>query len=134
MLRKPRVWLALAGMLLLGFAAQAQEAKKTGATLMGTVLDASGKPVANAGVTCESSGGRAPHAAHTDGKGRFVISGLKPDSYDVKASASGYSSGWQRNIPLRKGQTKDITLKLVNDNDAKVVKIPAPRDPPKDQQ
>ena len=71
-----------------------------------------GKPVANAAVSCESSGGLSPHATHTDFKGRFIITGLKQDSYDLRASANGANSDWQRNIPLRRGQTKDITLRF----------------------
>lgn len=91
----------------------AQTPKKNTTSLTGTVLGVNGKPVAHAAVSCESSGGVAPHAVHTDAKGRFVITGLKQDSYDLRASAQGANSAWQRNIPLKRGQTKDVTLRLV---------------------
>ena len=91
----------------------AQTTKKTTTSLTGTVIGVNGKPVAHAAVSCESSGGIAPHAVHTDAKGRFIITGLKQDSYDLRASAQGANSEWQRNIPLKRGQTKDITLRLV---------------------
>ncbi len=87
--------------------------KKGGTTLTGLVLGLDGKPVANAAVSCESSGGLSPHAVHMDSKGRFVITGLKQDNYDLRASAIGANSDWHRNIPLRRGQTKEVTLRLL---------------------
>lgn len=94
--------------------------KKSGATLSGVVLGADDKPVPNAGVTCETSGGMRPRAVHADAKGRFLITGLKQDSYDLRASSNGAYSDWEKNIPLRKDQTKDITLRLLNGNTALV--------------
>jgi Carboxypeptidase regulatory-like domain len=90
----------------------AQTPKKIKATLTGTVIGIDGKPVPHAAVSCQSSGGIAPHAVHTDAKGRFIITGLKQDSYDLRASAKGANSEWHRNIPLKRGQTKDVTLQL----------------------
>jgi hypothetical protein len=55
---------------------------------------------------------------HTDAKGRYLISGLKQDSYDLRATSRGAYSDWEKNIPLRKGQTKEITLHLLNGNTA----------------
>jgi uncharacterized GH25 family protein len=102
----------------------AQTRKKTGATITGTVLDADGKPVANASVTCETSSGSKPRAVHTDSKGRFFITGLKQESYDLRASRNGAYSDWERNIPLGKSQTKTVTLQLLNGNTATSV-VPA---------
>ncbi|HEV8075390.1 MAG TPA: carboxypeptidase-like regulatory domain-containing protein [Candidatus Acidoferrum sp.] len=96
----------------------AQTPKKTGATITGTVLDADGKPVAKASVTCETSSGMKPRAVHTDSKGKFLITGLKQESYDLRASRSGAYSDWERNIPLGKSQTKTVTLQLLNGNTA----------------
>jgi hypothetical protein len=61
-----------------------------------------------------------PRAVHADAKGRFLITGLKQDSYDLRASSNGAYSDWEKNIPLRKDQTKDITLRLLNGNTALV--------------
>jgi hypothetical protein len=100
--------------------ANAQSVKRSGATLTGTVLGADGKPVPNAAISCESSGGLRPRAVHADGKGKFVITGLKQDSYDLRASGNGAYSDWERNIPLRLGKTKEVTLRLLNGNTALV--------------
>jgi len=82
------------------------------------VLGADGKPVPGASVTCETSSGLKPRAVHTDAKGRFFITGLKQDSYDLRASSNGAYSDWERNIPMRKDHTKEITLQLLNGNTA----------------
>jgi uncharacterized membrane protein len=83
-------------------------------TLDGIVLSADGKPVANASVTYQSGGGVAPHAVHTDAKGKFSVTKLRADIYDVRASAQGVYSDWQRNVSLRPGQTKTVTLRLTH--------------------
>jgi len=103
--------------------AQSQPAKP-GTNISGVVLDANGKPVANAAISCESSGGLRPRAVHADSKGHFVITGLKQDSYDIRASSNGAYSDWEKNIPLRKGQSKSVTLRLLNGNDALTGTIP----------
>lgn len=98
--------------------ANAQTQKKTGATITGTVLDSNGRPVANASVTCETSSGLKPRAVHTDTKGKFFITGLKQESYDLRATRNGAYSDWEKNIPLRRSQTKTVTLQLLNGNTA----------------
>jgi len=110
--------LFLAGLVAAFIAATALSAqtpppKKKGATITGTVIGPDDKPVAKASVMCQSSGGSSPHATYTDGKGHFMITGLKVDSYDVRASSNGVFSEWEKNIPMRKGQTKDVTLHLI---------------------
>jgi len=102
-----------------------QTSKKDAVTIKGMVLGADGKPVPAAAVTCQSSAGMKPRAVHTDAKGHYLITGLKQDSYDIRASANGAYSDWERNIPLRKGQTKEITLRLLNGNTALSGKLPA---------
>jgi len=118
-------------MLLLGIGlvcvsgVQAQQKKGGTGTLRGVVLGADGKAVAAAGVSCESSSGIHPRVVHTDAKGRFVITGLKGDNYDLRASANGAYSDWEKNIPLTTGETKEITLRLLNGNTALSGILPA---------
>jgi Carboxypeptidase regulatory-like domain len=98
----------------------------SGTTIKGIVLGADGKPVPAAAVTCQSSAGMRPRIVHTDAKGHYVLSGLKQDSYDLRATANGAYSDWEKNIPLRRGQTKEITLRLLNGNTAPSGTLPAP--------
>ncbi|MFI5058057.1 MAG: carboxypeptidase-like regulatory domain-containing protein [Candidatus Acidiferrales bacterium] len=86
---------------------------KGSATLSGVVLGPDDKPAPHASVSYQSSGGNAPHAVYTDSRGRFTITKLKSDNYDVRASSKGVFSEWVKNITLRKGKTEYITLQLI---------------------
>jgi hypothetical protein len=86
---------------------------KGSATLSGVVIGPDDKPVPHASVSYQSSGGNAPHAVYTDSRGRFTITKLKSDNYDVRASSKGIFSEWEKNIMVRKGHTENITLQLI---------------------
>jgi len=105
--------------------APAQTTKKSGTSIKGMVLDANGKPVAAAAVTCQSSAGIRPRVVHTDTKGHFAVTGLKQDSYDLRATSKGAYSDWEKNLPLRNGQTKEVTLRLLNGTTALSGVLPA---------
>jgi hypothetical protein len=87
--------------------------RKGSSTLSGVVLGPDDKPVAHASVSYQSSSGSAPHAVHTDAHGRFTISKLRADIYDLRASGKGVFSPWEKNIALRSGETRNLTLHLV---------------------
>ena len=86
---------------------------RASSTLSGVVLGPDDKPVANASVSYQLSSGSAPHAVHTDSHGRFSIPKLKADNYDLRASGKGVFSSWEKNITLRSGETKNLTVRLV---------------------
>lgn len=87
------------------------------ATLSGVVLGPGGKPAANAVVTYQSGGADRPHAVRTDAQGRFSIPKLRRDNYDLRASAHGMFSNWEKNVMLRSGEQKSITLRLTSGPD-----------------
>jgi hypothetical protein len=88
--------------------------RRGSATLSGVVLGPDDRPVAHASVSYQSSSGTAPHAVHTDSHGHFTITKLRGgDNYDLRASGKGVFSEWQKNISLRPGQTKSVTLQLI---------------------
>jgi Carboxypeptidase regulatory-like domain len=82
------------------------------ASLDGVVLGSDGKPVANAIVTYQSGAGDTPHAIHTDLHGRFHILKMRGDNYDLRASAHGKYSSWQKNVMVRAGAKNTLTLQL----------------------
>jgi hypothetical protein len=82
-------------------------------TLTGVVLGPDDKPVANASVSYQVSSGSAPHIVRTDAHGHFTISKLRADNYDLRASGKGVFSEWQKNVTLRSGATKELTLRLI---------------------
>jgi hypothetical protein len=86
---------------------------KGSATLTGTVLGPDDRPVAHASVSYQSSSGNAPHAVHTDSHGHFTIAKLRADNYDIRASGKGVFSEWEKNVSVRSGQTKELTLRLI---------------------
>ena len=86
---------------------------KGSAILTGTVLGPDDRPVAHASVSYQSSSGNAPHAVHTDARGHFTIAKLRADNYDIRASGKGVFSEWEKNVSVRSGQTKELTLRLI---------------------
>lgn len=86
---------------------------KGSSVLTGVVIGPNDQPVAHAAVSYQSSGGEAPHAVHTDAHGRFTVTKLPADNYDVRASANGIFSDWEKNVTIHSGQTRSITLHLI---------------------
>ncbi len=86
---------------------------KGSATLSGVVLGPDDRPVAHASVSYQSSSGSAAHVVRTDSQGHFTITKLRADAYDLRATGKGVFSEWEKNINLRSGQTKSVTLRLI---------------------
>lgn len=82
-------------------------------TISGVVIGPDDKPAPHAGISYQYSDGSGPHAVRADAHGRFTIPHLRASSYDIRASANGIFSDWERNIPLRKGQTRSVELHLI---------------------
>jgi hypothetical protein len=106
------VVLVLVLVAIRGVSAQTQKKSPT-ATLSGVVLGPDDRPVPHASITYQSSGGNAPHAVHADSHGRFTITKLKADNYDVRATGRGVFSEWEKNVNIRPGQEKTLTLRLI---------------------
>lgn len=87
--------------------------KKGSGVLTGVVLGPDDKPVPHASITYQSGAGIAPHAVHADARGHFTITKLHTDVYDLRASGKGAFSEWEKNVSVRSGQTKTITLRLI---------------------
>jgi len=114
--------LALAGPCVYGGPQRAHSAELTG-----EVLGPSGKPVAGAVVTYQSGGGHTPHAVRTDAHGRFTIVKLRRDNYDLRASSHGLFSTWEKNVMVRSGQVKSVTLRLTDGAEATKSSVVVPR-------
>jgi hypothetical protein len=109
-----RTLFSIAALLVVLMAAQSLAAqRKSGGVLSGLVLGPDDKPVAHASVTYQSSAGMAPHVVRTDSEGHFTITKLRSDIYDLRASGKGVFSEWEKNVAVRSGHTKSITLRLI---------------------
>ena len=100
-------------------AARAQFARGLG-TVQGTVLDAHGKPVAQASVTIQTSDGLKPHATHTDSNGHYEFARYDAGQYDLRAYSKGQFSDWSKHIVIRPKKTTEVTLRLPPESTEKV--------------
>ena len=105
--------IVLAAMAITIGAQSATAQKKAGGVLTGVVLGPDDKPVPHASITYQSGAGIAPHAVHADAHGHFTITKLHTDVYDLRASGKGVYSEWEKNVAVRSGHTKEITLRLI---------------------
>lgn len=113
---KKRALISLASLVLVFGAARqvlAEPQSKGTASLSGVVIGPDDKPVPHASVTYQSSDGTAPHAVHADSHGHFAISKLRSGNYDLRASANGIFSDWEKNVMVRKGQVRSLELHLI---------------------
>jgi len=99
--------------------ARAQFARGLG-TVQGSVLDAHGKPVAEASVTIQTSDGLKPHATHTDSSGHYEFARFDAGQYDLRAYAKGQFSDWSKHIVIRPKKTTELTLRLPPESTEKV--------------
>ena len=99
--------------------ARAQFARGLG-TVQGTVLDAHGKPVAEASVTIQTSDGLKPHATHTDASGHYEFARYDAGQYDLRAYSKGQFSDWSKHIVIRPKKTTEVTLRLPQESTEKV--------------
>ncbi|MFZ1166330.1 MAG: carboxypeptidase-like regulatory domain-containing protein, partial [Candidatus Sulfotelmatobacter sp.] len=70
------------------------------AQLRGTVSDASGAVVHNATVTITDTGTNISSVAHTDDKGEYFFTGLRPSTYSVKAELKGFRTTERTGVVL----------------------------------
>lgn len=87
--------LVLAAILLCGWPAMAQTET---AQVTGTVTDPSGAVIPNANVTVRSVGTQAVRVTTTNAAGIYLVTNLLPGTYDITASATGFSTSKRRAI------------------------------------
>jgi len=104
----------LSAMLVLGFCcifSVPAHSQVTGATLTGTVTDPSGGVVANATITAANTATGISRDVKSDASGLYTVANLVPGPYDVKVSATGFSTSAQ-SITLAVGQQQQLNFSL----------------------
>src|ERR1035441_7581632 len=81
-------WIGLL-MILVGARVNAQVST---AMIQGTVMDASGAVIADAGVQVKNAGTGITQSTTTDAAGRFSLSNLSVGEYELQASKTGFST------------------------------------------
>src|ERR1700722_18491173 len=107
--RGPLVFVMLALAVLASTPVHAQVA---GATLSGTVSDASGAAVPNAKVSIKNSATGVVREVTTDSAGFYSVPNLLPGVYDTTVEAAGFSSSVQRGLTLSVGASKALDIAL----------------------
>ena len=97
--------------LFLILAANLAFAQSTGG-IKGKVRDTKGKGIGNVTITVRQKG-EDLKSVKADGKGEFVMDGLKPGLYNVVFERDGYGSGVLYNVEVQKKRIGDLGERLV---------------------
>src|SRR5690349_21449273 len=82
------------------------------AQIRGVVKDQSGAIVANATVTITNDATGISQTSHTDDHGLYILTGLRPATYTIKADAAGFRSAEEKNVVLQVAQNTSIDFTL----------------------
>jgi hypothetical protein len=105
--------IAVSMMLFFGlFAAVAAYSQVTGATLGGTVTDASGATVPGAQISVKNNATGVTREVTSDASGLFTVPNVIPGDYEIKVSAKGFSTARQANVSLAVGQQQQLNFSL----------------------
>jgi outer membrane receptor protein involved in Fe transport len=109
-----RVFLGYVVLAIALFASTRIYAQVSGATLSGTVTDASSAAVPEARISIKNSATGVVRDVRTDSAGFYSAPNLLPGVYEVTAAAAGFSSSVQKGLTLTVGASKalDISLKV----------------------
>ncbi len=107
MVKQFAAWM-VAGYLAVGVAA----AQGTGATLAGTVLDATKAAMPGVTVTVRQVETGARRVLVSDGQGRFQAPSLESGTYEVSAELSGFQTAVRDGLQLSVGQHVTVSLTM----------------------
>jgi len=82
------------------------------AQIRGVVKDQTGAVIPNATVTITNDSTGISQSAHSDDHGLYVLPGLRPAVYTIKAEATGFRAAEQRNVVLQVAQDTSIDFTL----------------------
>ncbi len=102
------------GVFLLLMPSSALHAQYENGSLLGTVRDASGAPIAGASVSVVNTATGTGNQTRTDSAGNYNVPQLRVGIYTVTAAATGFSSAVAANITVSVGNREriDLTLKV----------------------
>ena len=82
------------------------------ATVTGTVVDVSGKPVPTAAVSVRNESSGAARRVTSGADGKFSVTGLPVGTYSIEASAPSFASSRRTGVKLAAGATEDVSIAL----------------------
>src|ERR1700674_4489764 len=118
------VGLAMTIAVLLGFALPTRvSAQMIGATISGTIVDATGAVVPNVKIVVKNASTGSIANAATNGVGVFDAPNLPPAVYELTASATGFSTLVRKAITLTVGQELVLNLTLQVGNTTQQIEV-----------
>lgn len=114
--------------MMTAFCSRSASAQVVGATLSGTVKDASGAAIAGAKVSAKNVATGVVTEIPADSVGFYTVPNLLPGMYEVTFSAQGFASQVASNVTLTVGaqQVLNSTLTVGQMNQKVVVSVEAP--------
>jgi hypothetical protein len=95
------------------------------ATITGTVTDSSGAVVPSAKVILSEQGTGQVYELVTNSSGEFTRLALKPSTYNITVSASGFKKAEQKDILLTAGERTGVNIQLTLGDIGQTVEITA---------
>jgi hypothetical protein len=118
------VGLAITFVVLLGFSLPARvSAQMVGATVSGTIVDATGSVVPGVKIVLKNASTGSIANAATNGVGIFDAPNLPPGDYELTASAAGFSTLVRKAITLTVGQELVLNLTLQVGNTTQQIEV-----------
>jgi hypothetical protein len=87
-------------------------AQVTGATISGTIIDATGGVIAGAEVTVTNTATGIIRSTMADSAGFYTVPNLIPGPYQVKVSAKGFTTAIQSNLTLAVGAQQSLNIPM----------------------
>ena len=82
------------------------------AQLRGTVKDASGAALPNATVTVTEAGTNLNRTVQTDGAGAYIVRALRPSTYTVEVTATGFQTEVKKDVVLQVDQQSSMNFAM----------------------
>src|SRR6266446_5258742 len=87
-------------------------AQVTGATISGTITDASGGVIVGAEISVRNTATGINRNTTTDSAGFYTVPNLNPGPYEVKVTARGFTTALQSNLTLAVGAQQQLNIPM----------------------
>src|SRR6266446_1986728 len=87
-------------------------AQVTGATISGTITDASGGVIVGAVISVRNTATGINRNTTTDSVGFYTVPNLNPGPYEVKVTARGFTTALQSNLTLAVGAQQSLNIPM----------------------
>ena len=112
MIRRTRIVLTFAAIVLIALGLHTAQAQVVGGTLSGTITDATGAAVANATVLVHNDETGNERRLQTGPDGRYAAPSIPVGSYTITVDAEGFTQQRRIGIALSVGQSQSVNLAL----------------------